>query len=180
MRSEKCKLFGCMLPLGLLGCGLSSTPPLETVPFVDVQQYVGLWYEIARYPTSFQDQCFGGVTAEYALRDDGRIDVVNACRKDSLDGPEDRIEGVARIANRETNAELKVRFFLFFEGDYFIIDLDEDYQWAVVGEPRRRFLWILSRTPTMDPDVYEDILSRLPEKDYDPDGLVLTPQPPGS
>ncbi len=169
-----------VLALGLAGCGFSPSTPLETVPYVDVQQYLGLWYEIARYPNNFQDQCFGGVTAEYSLRDDGRITVLNKCREESLDGPEDSTEGVARIVNKETNAELKVRFFLFFEGDYFIIDLDEEYQWAVVGEPSRRFLWILSRTPTMDQEVYDDILSRLEEKDYDPAGLVLTPQPPGS
>ena len=179
MRTRKCKPIGFLLPLGLLGCSFSPAPPLETVPDVDLQQYVGLWYEIARYPTPFQDQCFGGVTAEYTLRDDGQITVINTCRKGSLDGPVDRIEGVARVVNEETNAELKVRFFLFFEGDYFIIDLDEDYEWAVVGEPSRRLLWILSRTQTMAPAVYEGILYRLPDKGYDPAGLVLTPQPPG-
>lgn len=180
MLKSKYKTLGSLLALALAGCGLSPTTPLDTVSEVEVQRYLGKWYEIARYPNRFQRQCFGGVTAEYSLRDDGRITVLNKCREDSLDGPVDHIEGVARVANTETNAELKVRFFLFFEGDYFIIDLDEDYQWAVVGEPARRFLWILSRTPSMDPAVYEDILSRLPEKGYDPAGLVLTPQPPGS
>ena len=179
MHTNRYIFIGALVCASWVSSGCAPVNPLETVPYVEVQQYLGLWYEIARYPNTFQRQCFGGVTAEYSLRDNGRITVLNKCREDSLDGPESNIAGVARVVNPDTNAELKVRFFLFFEGDYLIIDLDDDYQWAVVGEPSRRFLWILSRTPTMDQAVYQEILSRLPAKNYDPAVLVLTPQPPG-
>jgi len=81
------------------------------------------------------------------------------------------------VVDAHTNAKLKVRFFWPFEGDYWIIGLDPDYEWAVVGEPRRRFLWILSRTPAMRADVYADIVANLPDRLYDPDRLVRTPQP---
>lgn len=159
------------------GCFLFPTEPLETVSFVDVERYTGTWYEIASYPAPFQRGCTG-TTATYTLRDDGKIEVFNKCYSGSLDGPEETITGTARVADPETKARLKVSFFAFFEADYYIIDLDtEDYQWAVVGEPTRSFLWILSRTPQMDEEVYNDILSRLPEKGYDPARLNMTPQP---
>lgn len=110
------------------------------------------------------------------MLDDGRVRVINRCNKGALDGPEESIEGVARVADAETNAKLKVQFFWPFEGDYWIIGLDPDYQWAVVGEPTRRFLWILSRTPTMSDALYAEITADLPALDYDPNGLVATLQ----
>jgi apolipoprotein D and lipocalin family protein len=159
---------------GIAGCAASG-PPLEVVNYVDLDRYAGTWYEIARYPASFQEGCVG-VTAEYTMRDDGRIDVVNRCFEESFDGPQRSVEGVARVVDEQTNARLKVTFFWPFEGDYYIIDLDEDYQWAVVGEPSRKYLWILSRTPTLDEAVYQSIISRLPERNYDPARLQITPQ----
>lgn len=156
-------------------CPVEPTLPLPTVEFVDLQQYVGKWYEIASYPAFFSAGCTA-TTAEYTARDDGTIGVVNECRLDNPSGPVNRIEGTARVVDEVTNAKLKVSFFLFIEGDYWIIDLDEEYQWAVVGEPSRRTLFILSRTPTLDPDIYEGILSRLPELGYDPERLELTLQ----
>jgi apolipoprotein D and lipocalin family protein len=175
MKSACLAAFGSLLTL--TGCGIWCHPPLEVVESVDLDRYVGKWYEIARYPTSFQQGCVG-VTAEYSLREDGRIAVVNRCRKDTLDGPEESIEGVARVADSQTNAKLKVTFFWPFEGDYWIIDLDEDYQWAVVGMPSRQYLWVLSRTPTLDDAIYDAIVARLPDKGYDPARLQRTPQPP--
>ena len=163
-----------LMVLVLPGCG-AMYPPLEVVDFVDLERYAGKWYEIARYPTSFERDCVG-VTAEYSLRDDGKVDVVNTCRKFTLEAPAEEIEGVARVVDPVTNAKLKVQFFWPFEGDYWIIELDENYQYAVVGSPDRRFLWILSRTPAMDADIYEGILETLPEREYDPDRLLLTPQ----
>ena len=150
-------------------------PPLETVSFVDVEQYMGKWYEIASYPTFFNTRCTA-TTAEYTLQDDGTVQVVNECRIGDPSGRVNRIEGTARVVNDETNAELKVRFFLFGQGDYWIIDLDENYQWAVVGDPGRTTLFILSRTPTLEDDVYQGILSRVREKCYDPEELRLTVQ----
>lgn len=165
------------LTVGAGGCGAFSPsyPPLATVDYVDLNRYQGTWYEIARYPNSFEQGCTG-VTAQYAPLPDGRIRVVNKCRKSSLDAPADRQIGVARVVDRATNAKLKVQFFWPFEGDYYIIDLDPDYQYAVVGEPSREFFWILSRTPSMDAATFDAILARMPDWGYDPDRLFLTPQ----
>ncbi len=160
------------------GCGaLAMNSPLEVVDNVNLARYTGRWYEIARYPNWFEPADCVGTTAEYELRDDGTVTVINTCYEGELNGPQNRIEGIARIIDSQTNAKLKVRFFWPFEGDYWIIDLDDDYEWAVVGEPSRRFLWILSRTPALSSDTYEGILSRLPAKDYSPALLQLTPQP---
>lgn len=177
---KQIRQFVCVMILALSavasGC-VSFYPPLDVVEFVDPERYAGKWYEIARYPNSFERGC-AGVTADYALREDGKIDVVNTCRQGEVDGPERSQSGVARIVDEETNAKLKVSFFFPFEGDYWIIELDKDYQWAVVGEPSRRFLWILSRTPQMDEQLLSDIFDTLPEKGYDSSQLERVPQPP--
>jgi len=140
------------------GCG-AFYPPLAVVDYVDLTRYAGKWYEIARYPNSFE-----------------RVAVLNTCVESSLDGPERPIRGSARVVDSTTNAKLKVTFFWPFEGDYWIIDLDEDYTYAVVGEPSRQFLWILSRAPQMDDETYERIIESLPDYGYDPDRLILVPQ----
>lgn len=160
------------VPLMLTGCA-AFHPPLPTVQQVDLSRYTGKWYEIARYPAWFERDCTAS-TAEYTARPDGKIDVVNTCRRE---GELDVAEGVARVVDEDTNAKLKVTFFWPFAGDYWIIELGEDYQYAVIGEPTRNYLWILSRTPTMDDALYQSILSRLPELGYDPDKLIRTEQP---
>ena len=149
--------------------------PLETVPYVDLERYLGKWYEIASYPAWFQRGCTAS-TAEYSLLQDGNIRVINRCRKDSPGGSLKEAKGKAEIFDPETNAKLKVWFFWPFKGNYWIIDLSPDYQWAVVGEPSRKYLWILSRTPTMDGAIYQEILERLPQKGYDPAKLRRTDQ----
>ncbi len=150
--------------------------PLEVVDSVDLERYLGRWYEIASYPMYFQKGCTA-TTADYALREHGLIKVVNRCRKGSLDGKLKEAKGRAKVVDTATNAKLKVSFFGPFWGDYWIIDLDPDYQWAVVGGPKRKYLWILSRTPQMDPALYDEIVARLPAKGYGPDGLKKTLQP---
>jgi len=152
-----------------------SESPLTVVDTVNLDRYLGKWYEIASYPSWFQKGCTGS-TAEYSLLSDGKIQVVNRCYKDSLEGPLKESKGKAEVVDTTTNAKLKVWFFWPFKGDYWIIDLNPDYQWAVVGEPSRKYLWILSRTPTMDEAVYQEILERLPLKGYDPDKLRRTEQ----
>jgi apolipoprotein D and lipocalin family protein len=131
---------------------------VQTVEAVDIDRYVGDWFEIARFPNRFQDECLGDVTASYATRADGRLDVINRCRTE--DGPIDA-RGVARIVDPETRARLEVRFapavlsFLpFVWGDYWILGLAHDYSWAVVGSPDREYLWILARTPALDWEHY--------------------------
>ena len=129
---------------------------VRTVPAVDLDRYAGDWFEIARYPNRFQRACAGEVRASYARRPDGRIDVVNRCA--SADGSIIEARGIARVVDTETRAKLKVRFapavlsFLpFVWGDYWIIGLGDDYTWAVVGTPDRKYLWILARTPRPAP-----------------------------
>ena len=163
------------------GCATSTTvrlklPPLTTVPKVELPRYLGTWYEIASFPQRFQKGCTA-TTATYALREDGQVDVVNRCRQDRLDGEEKEAKGRARVVDKETNARLEVSFFRPFWGDYWIIDLGADYEFAVVGHPGRDYLWILSRTPTLDAAVYDAILSRLQEKGYETTRLVKTLQP---
>jgi apolipoprotein D and lipocalin family protein len=160
----------------LAGCAHAPAgPPLRTVERVDLARYSGKWFEIATIPMSFQKGCTG-VTANYTIRPDGDVDVVNTCRKETLDGPERQATAKAWSVD-PSNAKLVVRFFWPFTGDYWIIDLDPDYRWAVVGHPSREYLWILSRTPQMDAATYDGILARLRAQSYDTTKLVKTPQP---
>ena len=161
---------------GAVAKAAAASKPLEVVPRVDVPRYLGTWYEIATIPQRFQRGCVG-VTAHYSLRDDGAIDVVNVCRKDTLDGKERSARGKAWIVDRTTNAKLKVRFFWPFTGAYWIIELDEGYQWAVVGHPERTYYWILSRTPQMDPALYDELIRRAAAKGYDTTKIKKTLQP---
>jgi len=151
-------------------------PPLETVSHVDLDRYLGKWYEIASFPQWFQKGCVAS-TATYSLRKDGDIDVLNQCRKDTLEGKFKSAKGKAWVVDRQSNARLKVRFFWPFSGDYWIIDLGDGYQYAVVGHPNRNYLWILSRAPQMDPAVYDGILERLKKQHYDVSRLRKTLQP---
>jgi apolipoprotein D and lipocalin family protein len=169
------KLVAAAVAAGLVS-GCVTYPPLETVGEVDVERYAGKWYEIARYPNNFQQGCVG-TTATYTLLDNGRIEVLNRCRQGALDGPVEEIRGTARVTDPETNAKLAVTFFFPFEGPYWIIQLGDDYAYAVVGEPSRSLLWVLSRTPTLPPDVFAAIEARLVEQGYDPERLMMTPQP---
>src|SRR5512137_73765 len=150
--------------------------PLEVVGHVDLERYLGTWYEIATIPQRFQKGLVG-VSAHYALRPDGKIDVVNAGRKGALDGKVKSVRGKAWIVDKTTNAKLKVSFFWPFSGDYWIIDLDPNYQWAVVGHPSRTYLWILCRTPQMDPALYDEILKKIAAKGYDLSKIKKTLQP---
>ena len=175
------RLAGLMWALVVTGCAPSTTerlrlPPLETVAHVDLARYLGTWHEIAAFPQSFQRGCTA-TTATYTLRSDGDIDVLNRCRKGSIDGEEKTAFGRARVVDRPTNARLEVSFFRPFWGDYWIIDLDEDYSSAVVGHPGRDYLWILSRTPTMAEATFAAIVARLQAQGYETSRLVRTLQP---
>lgn len=150
-------------------------PPLAVVDKVELGRYTGRWYEIARYPNSFERGCVG-VTAEYSLREDGRINVLNTCVESELGGNVRTIQGIARVVDEESNAKLAVAFFGPFEGDYWVLELGEDYEYAVVGEPSRKFLWILSREPVIEDALLDGILSRLPEKGYHPESLEFVLQ----
>jgi apolipoprotein D and lipocalin family protein len=150
--------------------------PLETVPRVDLERYLGTWYEIATIPQRFQKDCVG-VSATYTLRDDAKIEVLNKCRKKTLDGELKTVKGKAWVVDKETNAKLKVQFFWPFKADYWIIELAPDYHYAVVGHPSRKYLWILCRTPQMDEALYQDLVQRIANKGYDPSLIKRTLQP---
>lgn len=157
------------------------TAELKAVNSVDIGRYAGRWYEIAKYPNKFQKQCVGNVTATYTRKPDGKIEVLNECLR--KDGTTDSAKGDAKIADKSSNAKLKVRFapgflsFLpFVWANYWIIDLDPDYRYAVIGEPGRKYLWILSRKPEMGDAEYGGIVKRIAEQGYDPARLQRTPQ----
>lgn len=149
---------------------------LAVVPEVDLARYAGTWYEIARYPNRFQKDCFA-TSVTYTIRDDGTVEVINRCRSGSVNGEEKSIRGRAWSVDPTTNAKLKVQFFWPFRGDYWIIQLDTEYRYAVVGHPKRKYLWILSRTPDMDAATYDGILERLREQGYDTERLLRTAHP---
>jgi apolipoprotein D and lipocalin family protein len=146
---------------------------LDVVPSIDLSRYAGQWYEIARLPNRFQKQCTGDVTANYALRSDGKIDVVNRCRKSN--GDITQASGLARRASqKKPNSILEVRFapsylsFLpFVWGDYQVIALAEDYTHALVGTSDRKYLWILSRAPFIDKNIYQQLLIKAKEQGFD-------------
>jgi apolipoprotein D and lipocalin family protein len=174
------RLVGWLGMLCAAGCARTTTerlhlPALETVAHVDLGRYLGTWYEIASFPQSFQRGCTG-TTATYTLRADGQLDVVNRCRLGSLDGKEKVAVGRARLVDPATNAKLEVSFFRPFWGPYWIIDLSQDYSYAVVGHPGRDYLWILSRTPTMSEATYQTIVTRLQAQGYETSRLVRTLQ----
>jgi len=144
--------------------------PLPTVAKVDLERYAGTWHEIARLPNRFQAQCVADVTATYTPRPDGAVGVVNRCRTEA--GGTDVAEGVA-VPQDETRARLKVsflpavlRWLPFGQGDYWVLDLDAQYRWVLVGEPRREYLWVLARDPQMSQDTLQGVLGRAREMGF--------------
>lgn len=143
---------------------------------LDINKYLGVWYEIARFNHSFE-KGLEGVTATYSLREDGKIKVLNSGYKGSLDGEYSEAIGKAKIPNPKTYpAKLKVSFFWIFYGDYYVFELDKDYQWAVIGSSSDKYLWILSRSPHMDELQYKTILENLKKRGYDISKLLKVKQ----
>ena len=140
--------------------------PVQTVSKVNLNRYAGTWYEIASFPQRFQKGCVASM-ATYSLREDGKISVLNQCRDKTLDGKLRSAKGTAWVVDKNTNAKLKVRFFWPFSGDYWIVDLGPEYEYAVVGHPKRTYLWILGRKPHMDQATWDGILQRLKTQGYD-------------
>jgi len=155
------------------------TSPPTTVVYVALKKYAGLWYEIAKIPNSFQDHCAKGTTARYTLNEDGEISVVNSCIDE--DGELDKADGIARVVDKKSNAKLEVSFVSFFGwrpfwGDYWIIGLDENYQWAIVGHPGRKYGWILSRTNKLDQKTMDKIFEIFKDQGYNPSVFEMTLQ----
>ncbi len=175
MKTKNSILMSIIATLFLSSCAQNTT--VTTVPNVDLDKYLGKWYEIATIPQSFQKGC-NCTTAEYALSDKGYVIVKNSCNKGSVTGERTTAEGKAFVVKNSGNAKLKVQFFWPFKGDYWIIDLANDYSYAVVGDPSKKYLWILSRTPQMSETTYQEILTRIAAMGYDLSTLVKTKQCP--
>lgn len=169
-----------LLAIWLMASVQSQRPgPVRTVDAVNLDRYLGDWFEIARFPNRFQRSCAGDVRASYARRPDGRIDVINRCR--TANGGVIEARGVARIIDSRTFARLKVRFapavlsFLpFVWGDYWILGLADDYSWAVVGSPDRGYLWILGRTPMLDAERFTSAVAVARSNGFDVERLIRT------
>lgn len=143
-------------------------------PF-EVEKYLGTWYEIARFDHSFEKN-MQGVTANYSMREDGKISVLNQGYKNGFSGEISQAMGKAKIPNINEPRRLKVSFFWIFYADYFILELDKDYQYAVIGSSSPNYLWILSRTPTLGKDTTESILTKLVQRGYDTKKLIWVQQ----
>ncbi|MBV2131669.1 lipocalin family protein [Pseudomonas sp. MAP12] len=161
--------------------GQPGNSALSTIPALDVPRYMGTWYEIAKFPNWFQKKCTGGTKAEYSLKNDGMVQVINRCRLEN--GEMTEAIGTARQIGPATSPKLKVRFapqwlsFLpFVWGDYWVIDLDENYQLVAVSEPKKEYLWILARTPKIAPNDYKNMLARLSQKGFDIRKIEVTKQ----
>jgi apolipoprotein D and lipocalin family protein len=140
----------------------------STVQHFDLNRYLGTWYEIARYDHSFE-RGLDDVTATYSMRSDRKIKVLNQGYKN---GELSTANGKAKIPNLDTPSKLKVAFFLFFYADYYVMELDDEYQWAVIGSSSSQYLWILSRTPQFDESIYKDLIQRITERGYNTSQLI--------
>lgn len=150
-----------------------------TVSYVDLQKYTGVWYEIAKIPNRFQKNCASNTTATYKLRDDGKIDVINRCV--GSDGSVNEAKGIAKVEDAKTYSKLKVSFvkilgISLFWGDYWIIGLDKDYRYAIVGSPDRKYGWILSRTSKLSKEDLNNIFDILRKQGYNPNNFEMTEQ----
>lgn len=160
-----------------LSCTKTNSQMIDktTVKELDLNRYLGTWYEIARFPHSFEKGLVG-VTATYSMRDDGKIKVLNQGFKNSLDGKLSVAEGKAKIPDKSQPGKLKVSFFWIFYGDYNVLELDADYQYVMLGSSSPKYFWILSRTPQMDSATYEMLLEKARKRGYNLEKLYKVPQ----
>ena len=165
-------VFGVVASLAAPGCG--SAAPLDVAPDVNLSLLQGKWYEIARLPRSTQASC-NGTTAFYTLQSDGSLSLVNQCNLGASTGPLYTVSMRATVPSAAVPAKLTLQVGAF-SGDYWILDVDPDYRWAMVGEPGRKYLWILGREPRLDEHVVGRLLDRAKKEGYDLGGLIRTPQ----
>jgi apolipoprotein D and lipocalin family protein len=169
---------------GVCGAAAGQAPPrqeVEAVRSVDLQKYSGVWYEIAKYPNKFQKKCVANTTAIYTIKSPEKLEVLNKCLE--KDGRITSAKGDGKVVDKASNAKLKVRFapgflsiFPFVWGDYWVIDLDPQYRYSVVAEPKREYLWILSREPQMSDSLYQSILRKIEAMGFQPGKVERTPQ----
>ena len=167
-------LVAAVVLTGLVACSSPPPgPPLPAVASVDLARYLGTWYEIAVVPNRFQKQCVADTQARYRMQGDD-IEVFNRCRQS--DGTVSAITGIAKPVAGSANAKLRVSFFRPFYGDYWVLALPEDYRWVLVGEPSRRYGWVLSRTPQLAPADLTAALVRAEQLGYVAAAFQRTPQ----
>jgi apolipoprotein D and lipocalin family protein len=147
--------------------------PLPVAQYVDLNKYAGEWYEIARMPAPFEKECYA-TKATYTLNEDGTVNVLNTCHKQSTDGRLKKATAKAFVTDPVSNAKLKVQFFWPFSGDYWILDVGENYEYAVVGEPSRKYLWVLSRTPNLEKQILNGLLEKAKAQGFDTSRLIHT------
>lgn len=174
------KKYLLLLSIVLLGFCTTSTlgKPIDktTVKELDLKRYMGKWYEIARFPHSFERNLVG-VTATYTMRENGKIRVLNEGYKNTLAGKHTRAEGKAKRPNKNEPGKLKVAFFWNFYADYYVLELDDNYQYAMIGSKSDKYFWILARSPQMDPAIYERLLENARKRGYNLEKLIKVPQP---
>lgn len=176
-------LVTLMLSTCVLTASAIETPPLAAISGLDVARYMGVWHEVAKYPNWFQRKCVSNTHATYQVLGPGRIEVINRCR--TAEGKTIEAQGLARQIGASDSPKLEVRFapeWLSFVplvwGDYWVIDIDEAYQLVAVSEPKRNYLWVLSRTPQVNPAAYEALLQRLKARGFDLSKLEPSAQLP--
>ena len=178
-----CFSFSAWVPLASAQApsGEISPAPLEAIASLDVPRYMGTWYEVAKYPNWFQKRCIANTSATYAVQPNGMLQVLNRCQKE--DGSMSEALGAAKQVGDANSPKLEVRFapawlsFLpFVWGNYWVIDLDPQYQLAAVSEPSRKYLWILSRSKTVEPKAYEALLQRLKQQGFNLDAIEISKQ----
>jgi len=147
----------------------------SVVSTVDLKRYMGMWYEIARLPNYFERK-LKCTSANYTLRDDGRITVLNKGYYLTDPQKSTSARGVAWIPDKNSPAKLKVQFFWPFSGDYWIMELDKEYRYVLVGDPSHKYLWILAREKEMDEQIYNMLLSKAVEKGYDVKSIIRVEQ----
>jgi apolipoprotein D and lipocalin family protein len=166
-----------MLLCGTLsGSKITASAP-DVVKSLNLKAYQGQWFEIARFSNLFQKKCKKNVTATYTLMENGYIEVINACARE--DGQNESVKGIAKVVDTQTNAKLAVSFFDIFGwrpiwGDYWVLGLNKDYTVAVIGDPKRKYGWILSRTKKLSEEQLETALSVFDKNGYDSDTLLFT------
>ena len=169
------KIWIILLLMNILFINTTNSQEIKAVDNFDLKKYMGKWYEIASYPQIFQKGCHC-TTAEYTLSEKGYVIVENRCKKGSINGPESYIKGKAFLEKGVTSAQLKVQFFWPFKAKYWVIILAPDYSYAVVSHPNKKYLWILSRQPSMDHKIYSDIVDKLQTLGFDIHKLAITEQ----
>jgi len=174
---KTCRIIFVLCALFCFSCSNSNSQMIDktTVKTLDLDRYLGTWYEIARFPHSFEKDLVG-VTATYSLRDDGLIKVLNQGYKNTLDGELSLAEGKAKVPDPMKPANLKVSFFWIFYAEYNVLELGENYEYAMIGSSSAKYFWILSRTPIMDETTYEMLLEKARKRGYNLDKLEKVPQ----